>query len=343
MFFFREFLSRKRKVNQVVASRYRARPVRTATFAEFADLWKQSVLTQHKPATQSAVKSNLKNWLVPFFGECAMKDIGAQTVQMFVQGCPLSPKSSLNLTLVLRMMWKTAKAWGYVTHNPFEGLVLPKIRSQRRFFFAIDEIRRIIAAATEPQKTLYWLAAETGMRAGELFGLRVRDIDLDNCVISVWQTVWRDIIQTPKTTNSIRQFAISPLLAAHLKSFLSAWQPNPQDLLFATRGGKPLDRGNLVTWKLHPLLDSLGIKRCGLHAFRHTNGSLMDRLNAPMKLRQERLGHAPGSDLTLTVYTHTVQDDDRRIAAKLGEILAPNGPKFSCDEIPTVQQGVTIQ
>ena len=272
-----------------------------------------------------------------------MKDIQAQTVQMFVRKCPLSPKSCLNLTLVLRMIWKTAKAWGYVNHNPFEGLVLPKISSQRRFFFTVDEIRRIIAAATEPQKTLYWLAAETGMRAGELFGLRIVDIELDNCLISVRQTVWRDIIQTPKTANSIRQFAISPLLAAHLKAFLSLWVANPQNLLFATKGGKPLDRGNLVTWKLHPLLDSLGVKRCGLHAFRHTNGSLMDRLNTPMKVRQERLGHAPGSNVTMTVYTHTVHDDDRQIAAKLGEILAPNGPKFSQDEIPTVRHGVTIQ
>jgi integrase len=60
-------------------------------------------------------------------------------------------------------------------------------------------IQRIIKAAEDPHKTLYWLAAETGMRAGELFGLRVEDLDLEGCVISVRQTVWRDVIQTPKT------------------------------------------------------------------------------------------------------------------------------------------------
>jgi len=318
------------------------RALRAATFAEFAHLWKHSVLTQHKPSTQSAVKSNLKNWLVPYFGDYAMKDIGAQNVQMFVRNCPLAPKSCLNLTLTLRMMWKTAKAWGYVSHNPFDGLVLPKIIHQRRFFFTIEEIQRIIRAAEDPHKTLYWLAAETGMRAGELFGLRVEDIDLEGCVISVRQTVWRNMIQTPKTANSTRQFAISGVLSTHLRSFLSTWCQNLLNLVFATKSGKPLDRGNVIR-KLHPLLDSLKIKRCGLHAFRHTNGSLMDRLQTPMKVRQERLGHAPGSDITMTVYTHTVSEDDRKIAEQLGEILAPNGPKFSHEETPTIQHRETIQ
>jgi integrase len=319
------------------------RALRAATFAEFADLWKHSVLTQHKPATQSAVNSNLKNWFVPYFGDYAMKDIGAQNIQMFVRNCPLSPKSCLNLILTLRMMWKSAKAWGYVSHNPFDGLVLPKITQQRRFFFTIEEIQRIIKAAEDPHKILYWLAAETGMRAGELFGLRVEDVDLEGCVISVRQTVWRNVIQTPKTANSIRQFAISAALSTYLRSFLSTWRPNLLNLVFATRGGKPLDRGNLVARKLHPLLDSLKVRRCGLHAFRHTNGSLMDRLQTPMKVRQERLGHAPGSDITMAVYTHTVREDDRKIAQQLGEILDPNGPKFSHNETPTIQHAETIQ
>jgi hypothetical protein len=62
-----------------------------------------------------------------------------------------------------------------------------------------------------------------------------------------------------------------------------------------------------------------------------------------MKVRQERLGHAPGSVLTMAVYTHTASADDRKIAQQLGEMLAPNGPRFSHDETPTIQDGETIQ
>jgi hypothetical protein len=94
-----------------------------------------------------------------------MREVGGQTVQMFVQRCSLAPKSCRNLVLTLRMMWSSAKAWGYVSHDPFEGLVLPKVVGQARFFFfTLHEIQHIIAAASGPLKSFYWLAAETGMR-----------------------------------------------------------------------------------------------------------------------------------------------------------------------------------
>jgi integrase len=81
-----------------------------------------------------------------------------------------------------------------------------------------------------------------------------------------------------------------------------------------------------VKRKLYPLLDSLGVERGGLHAFRHTNSTLMDQLAAPFKVRQQRLGH---SDVTLTLntYTHVVSEDDVRLAEQLDGILRPNAPK----------------
>jgi integrase len=319
------------------------RPLRTATFAEFARFWENNALTQHKQSTQLAIRSQLKKWLIPYFGSCAMREMGGQTVQMFIRRCSLAPKSCHNLVLTLRMMWRSAKAWDYASHDPFEGLVLPKAVRQERFFFTLDEIQRIIAAANEPLKSFFWLAAETGMRAGELCGLRIEDMDLDGCVINVKQTVWRGKIQTPKTVNSIRQFAVSPKLAFHLRTYLSTWSPNVLNLLFATKNGTPWDHNLIVKRKLRPLLESLGIRRCGLHAFRHTNGSLMDRLNTPMKIRQERLGHAPGSNMTLAVYTHTVGEDDRQVAKKLGDMLCPNVAKLAQEKTFALGEGAVIQ
>jgi len=77
-----------------------------------------------------------------------------------------------------------------------------------------------------------------------------------------------------------------------------------------------------VKRKLYPLLDSLGIARGGLHAFRHTNSTLMDHLGVPLRLRQERLGHSDSS-LTLDVYTHVVSKDDARFTEQLDRILRP--------------------
>lgn len=63
-----------------------------------------------------------------------------------------------------------------------------------------------------------------------------------------------------------------------------------------------------------------------MHAFRHANATLMDRLKVPVKLRQQRLGHSDPK-MTLGTYTHIASEDDNRIAEQLGEILDPNGPK----------------
>jgi integrase len=310
----------------VNSTSYRA--LRTATFAQFVAIWDEKVLSQKRPSTQSAIRSAIRNWLTPYFGDYAMKDINGLTVQMFVRSCKRSPKTILNLILSLRMIWNTAKAWQYVMHDPFVGVTLPEITQQRRFFFTQEEARRIITNAHEPYGTLYWLAAEGGLRAGELAGLRVADLDLHNGVVNVRQSAWSRQIQPPKTPNAIRQFAISPQLVTKLRTFLETWRPNSLGLLFATRGGRPITPSQVMRTNLHPLLDSLGIRRCGLHAFRHTNSSLMDRLNTPMKVRQERLGHALGSDITMNVYTHAVSEDDRKIASQLGDILCPDVSKF---------------
>jgi integrase len=181
------------------------------------------------------------------------------------------------------------------------------------------------------------------MRAGELCGLRIEDVNLVQCFVTVEQSVWRGKIQTPKTANSIRQFAISQKLASHLRAYLSTWRPNLLNLVFATKNGTPWDQNLVVKRKLRPLLESLGIRRCGLHAFRHTNGSLMDRLNAPMKVRQERLGHAQGSNVTLAIYTHAVGEDDRLVAEQLGEMLCPNVAKLAQEKTFAGSEGVVIQ
>lgn len=81
-----------------------------------------------------------------------------------------------------------------------------------------------------------------------------------------------------------------------------------------------------LRWRYTPLLDSLGIERGGLHAFRHTNSTLMDRLGVPLKVRQQRLGHSDPA-LTLGVYTHVASEDDERVAEQLDGILRPNAPK----------------
>ena len=197
----------------------------------------------------------------------------------------------------------------------------------------MEELQKILANAFEPYKTFFWLAAETGMRAGELCGLRVEDVDLGNGIVHVHQSVWGGKVQTPKTMNAVRSFAISKELQNRLERLVLQWRPNPFRLLFVSRSGTPFDANNVVKRRLHPILKELELPLCGLHAFRHANGSLMDRLNAPIKIRQQRLGHSDPR-LTLSVYTHTVSEDDRMVAGQIGKLLEMRPQLFpSCSQV----------
>jgi len=245
------------------------------------------------------------------------------TVQQFVSSIKANPKTVRNIYVTLQMM--SARAWQYVAHDALDGVVLAKRRTPRRFFFTQDEVTRVLGNADEPYRTFYWLAAELGLRAAEICGLRLEDLDLEVGLVHERQSAWRGKLQEPKTRNATRALAISPNLVEHLRRFIEKWRPNPCRLLLASRNGTPFDQNLLVKRKLHPLLERLNIQRCGLHAFRHFAASMMDRLNTPLKLRQQRLGHSD-AEMTLGIYSHVAKEDYIRVAAQLGEILDPSGP-----------------
>jgi len=305
------------RLSTINSPTYRARP--TSTFAEFANRWDATVLSQHKRSTQSSTRSQLRRWLLPQLGSCAVKDLDGQKLQAFVSSCHCNSKTIRNLIATLRMMWNSARAWSYVAHNPFDALVLPKRGLVQTFTFSLEETQRIITSASEPYKTLYSILAETGIRGGEICGLRVADLDLGNAVIHVHQSVWRGKIQTVKSRMGNRRFPISTELVAHLRAFLQTWRPNSLGLLFATQNGTPWDHSLVRKRKFHPLLKRLGIPQCGFHAFRHGNATLLDQIGAPMAVRLNRLGHTEAQ--TTMGYTHVVTADERRIADELGRIL----------------------
>jgi hypothetical protein len=183
-----------------------------------------------------------------------------------------------------------------------------------------------IVAATGTQTGSCTLAVSSG------WGLSVatfkaaaaggEDIDVENRVVRVRQSVWRGRVQSPKTANALREFAISEPLAERLSSILLARDGDSVRLLWKSSKGTPWDANLIVKRKLHPILQKLGIARTGLHAFRHGNATILDRNHVPIKLRQTRLGH---SDTRMAIgrYAHVVGEDDRKIASTLGELLKP--------------------
>ena len=319
-----------RRLQEVNAEDYRPRP--QAIFAEFAERWMESVMKQHKPSSQSSEKSDLSRILVPHFGPMSLKDITAEAVQVFVTSLKGSPKTARNLICTMRIVWNKAKEWGYISHDPFQGLRFPEASKGKIYNFAVEEALAIIAAAPEQWKAFLWLLAETGVRPGELAGLRLDGVDWQAGTIRIEQSVWQGELQTPKSLRAIRTFAISSELVKRLRAYKrDHWMRNESGLMFASQRGNPLSMDNFRNRVLNPILKRLGIdkklkamgiKRCGNYAFRHMNATVMDEIGTPLKTRQHRLGHAQ-IETTMTHYTHKVDADDRQVAEAIGVMLSP--------------------
>jgi integrase len=318
------------KLAEINSLTYKPRP--TAKFRQFAERWEKDVLSQHKRSTQSADKSRLRMHLIPELGEISMKDIVCELLQRFVarKSQTLSAKSVRNLVMLLREMWNQAKAWGYSNVDPFFGLVLPELGLTNERCLTLAEMKKLIEAAPKPFKTFYWISAETGARCGEVCGLPVRNLLLDHGAIRITQKVWHGKFETVKSKKGNRLCEISPQLVAHLRAFLRTWRPNKLDLLFVSKNGTPWDADTVRRRKLYPLLEKLGIERCGFHAFRHGNATVMDAEGVPWATRLNRLGQSEPK--TTLGYTHTVSEDGRKIAARFGELLTETA-------LPTISAG----
>jgi integrase len=160
----------------------------------------------------------VRKHLVPALGRIALPNLTGEPLQKFVSECSLSPKTVKNLVATLRIMWITAKAWKLVENDPFQGLKLPEQNDpEEARCFAADEMRQIIEAAEEPYRTLYWIAGETGIRMGELCGLKWSNLDLERGIVQIKQSSWRREVGKPKSDKGKRTFAVSPGLCRTLR------------------------------------------------------------------------------------------------------------------------------
>lgn len=302
------------KVNSSIATPARER--KSITFEGFAEIWQRDYLSQSKPSTQAGVRSTLKR-LMAAFGKKDMRSIGAGDIQRMIASAMaegLGAKSVRNLWGTVSVIWNAALAQKYVDS------LLPKPKLPRRSrvkpqFLRLQDVANIIAASEGEWRLFYWLAAETGLRSGEVAGLRLSDIDGESLTVN--QSIWHGGEQTPKTDNAIRTLALSPQLVSLIWEQTACQKAKGHEYLFTSRNGTPLDMDNLRERRLHPLLNSLGIPMAGFHAFRRFNISLLDALRIPRLTIKERSGHAFIGDFTLDVYGGKPEWDSNLAAARM--------------------------
>jgi integrase len=274
---------------------------KSATFEVFAAIWERDYLSLSKPSTQSGARSSLKR-LKAAFGAKDMRQIDAGDIQRFVAASVaegLEPKTVRNLWGVVSLVWNAALAQKYVDAM-LPKPKLPRRAKKRARFYTLSDVAKMIAASRGEQRVFYWLAAETGLRSGELAGLRLIDIDGERLTVN--RSVWGGKDQSPKTNSAVRTLGLSPQLVSLLWEQITRQTAKGSEYLFSSSTGKPLDMNVFRHRKMTVLLTSLKIPQAGFHAFRHFNVSLLDALRVPLKTIQERAGHALTGVFTLDVY-----------------------------------------
>lgn len=311
-------------------NRFDYRPVKRATFSEFAEHWRNQVIGLLKPSTAKVMASHLRFHLVPEFGRMRLDEMGQEQVQAFVGKLAKgrSRHTILNVLGTLASIVSMARKWGYaVAGFQLRDLVIPCAKpSKPGRFFTAEQIRSILALASEPWRTIFALAAMTGLRPGEVLGLSIDDLDFENRVIFVQRSAWYSRLILPKSKRSVATVPMPEPLAEVLANYLASWRPNERRLLFSNRRGNPYSENKLVQKKLWPILDALSIPRCGMHAFRHGHGSLLHSSGASLKVAQVQLRHADSST-TSRYYLHVVGSEQRDAAEKVARILCPDVTK----------------
>jgi integrase len=287
------------RVNIALAMPVRER--KSATFEAFAEIWERDYLALSKPSTRSGARSTLKR-LKAALGRKDMRAIDAGDIQRLIASGMnegLDPKTIRNWWGVASLIWNAAHAQKYV------DALLPKPKLPRRMkkkarYFTLTDVARIVAASEDEHRVFYWTAAETGLRGGELAGLKLTDIDGEKLTVN--RSVWHCKEQSPKTNNSLRTVSLSPQLVSLLWEQIARQKTRGHEYLFSASTGNPLDMNVYRKRKLTPLLTSLEIPKAGFHAFRHFNVAMQDALRVPLKTIQERVGHAVTGSFTLDVY-----------------------------------------
>jgi integrase len=293
------------------------------TFEEVAKTYMKDVAPQLSPATARQRESHLHAHLLPKFGPMALMAIDVPTLQRFVTALTSqSRKSILNLLGTINAILAYAKRCGIrVPDLPSNALTIADRDEAEAAYFKRADVPRIIELSREPYRTIFTLAWTAGLRAGELLGLTVADVDFERLLICPRKQAddrTRELREL-KTRKSRTPVPITEETAAIIRAYLkSHWKENPQGLLFPNRRGRPWKRSHVVKFGLRPVLKKLGLpwQNVGLHAFRHGLGTALANNGASPAVVQRTLRHTD-IKTTLKFYVHADADVQRAALASV--------------------------
>lgn len=302
--------------------------------SEYLATWLETVVKPTRaPKTYYGYFGICKNYLLPTLGGLRIDRVSAIHIQAMMAGMRAKGLSSQTVRAafaVLQSALTQAAKWDLIPFNPCQKVERPKVPKKARPHWDAEETRKFLAAARDDRfYSLYVVALATGMRFGEILGLRWENVDLRAGTLNVNQQlceVGGGRVEGPPKKDSIRSFFLPPAAIAALRK--QRERLASEDLancpwVFPDRRGGPLRQSNLTRRSFYPIIERAGIKKITFHGIRHTFATLaLGEAQIDLKTVQELLGHADPA-LTLRIYSHALPGNKRAAAAKIEALFVP--------------------
>ena len=291
----------------------------TLTVGEYLERWlKDSVRSTVRTSTYERHEGIVHTHLKPALGRIRVTNLTPTHVRGLHReklDAGLAPATVRKIHSTLHKALSQAVSDGLIPRNA-AAVKAPRPDPEEMHPLSADEASALLKAARgERFEALYMLAITTGLRRGELLGLRWRDVDLESGVLRVGRALVREggryRLGETKTKRGHRSIRLAPravsALGTHRKRQLEERMRlgdlyEDHGLVFATRKGTSVNPENLVKRSFKPLLERAGLPEIRFHDLRHTCATLLGRGVHP-KLVQELLGHATIA-MTLDTYSH---------------------------------------
>jgi len=315
------------------------------TLGEFLADWLAAMETNVLDTTFRAYEQSMRNWVVPRLGSVRLAEVTPMHLRSLqtellrdgrVDGKGgLAPRSVASCRRVLSQALKDAVRWGLLIRNPMDAVDPPRVVDAEMVTWSDTQARAFLDAVAGDRLYAMWvLFLTTGVRRGELAGLRWDDVELDRATMAIVRnrvSAGRGkAVSThqPKTRRGRRNVALDvtsvDVLRSHRTAQLEehlrlgpAWVDS--GYVFCGADGAPL-HPDTITATFQAIIRDLDVPRIRLHDLRHTSATLALKAGIHPKVVSERLGHATVS-ITLDLYSHVLDGMQAEAAEQISAVV----------------------
>lgn len=311
------------------------------TLAALLERWlKDSASSRVSPKTFQEYERMIRNHIVPALGSLQVQRITPMQIQAFyskVLECGrldgkggLSPRSVLHIHALLHRVFSQAVRWQILPRNPVDAVDPPRVPRTEMKSLSVEEISVLLEAARDT--TLFLpiaIALGTGLRRGEVLGLRWSSVDLEGGSLAVTRSIEQTKAgiraKAPKTHRSLRPVKMPASLVKILRTakaerMLKAGPDFSDEDYICLREDGSLWPPDVLSHRFTDLIRTLDITQVRFQDLRHTFATLSLQQGIHPKVVSEMLGHS-SVNITLDTYSHVMPDMQEQAAARIDEIL----------------------